>query len=199
MNSNPTNSAPGLPYGAVADQYLYGRQNQYGRMASVPRYGSRRYWRAAPASSQSKPWPGIDDGPQTVEDLVQQGYFAVPAREPETAGIFDRTHTSWMALDDVLGQIRQRHDIYKQNLLDISWGECYAFNELARQGRPATPEAYILYGKRMQDLQSEQRAERITFWRDVSRIRERLPESAQQYLSAFRKVQILDDDGGEGP
>ena len=148
---------------------------------------------------RSDPVGRDDEGPQTVEQLISRGYFAVPRMAPETAGIHDRKFSSWLGLDDIIGQIRHREELYKKNMLEMEWGKCYAFNELARQGRPATPEAYILYGKRMQDLQSEQRAERITFWRDVSRIRERLPESAQQYLSAFRKVQILDDDGGEGP
>lgn len=197
MNPSTPSPVAGAPYGSIAYQYLYGRHHQYGRTPSVSRYGVRPYWRAQYAPSSHKPVAGIDDGPQTVEDLVQQGYFAVPAHEPETAILFDRKHTSWMALDDVLGQIRHRYDIYKKNMLEITWGECYAFNELARNGRPATDEAQAIYQKRMQDLRSEQRAERTTFWRDVSRIRERLPESAQQYLSAFRKLQILGDEGAD--
>jgi len=49
----------------------------------------------------------------------------------------------------------------------------------------------------MNDLRAEQRAERVNLWRDVSRVRERLPESAQQYLSSFRKLEILGDEGGD--
>jgi hypothetical protein len=199
MNSSNPNPAAGVPYGSVAYRYLYGRHDQYGRLPSVSRYGVRPYWTAKSAPSSGQPVPGIDDGPQTVEDLIEQGYFAVPAHEPETAVLFDRRHTSWMALDDVLGQLQHRYEIYSKNMLDITWSECYAFNEMARHGRPATDEAYAVYEKRMQDLRSDQRAERTAFWRDVSRIRERLPESAQQYLSAFRKLQILGDEGGDGP
>lgn len=195
MNSNPTHPAAGAPYGAIAYQYQYGRHHQYGATPAVARYGVRPYWRARPAPFSHEPVAGIDDGPQTVEDLVRDGFFAVPDHEPETAILYDRRHTSWMALDDVLGQIKQREEIYKKNMLDIQWAQCYAFNELARNGPPATDEAYALYEKRMQDLRAEQRAERTMLWRDVSRIRERLPESAQQYLSAFRKLQILDDAG----
>ncbi len=199
MNPSTTSPAAGTPYGSIAYQYLYGRHHQYGRTPSLPRYGVRPYWTAKPASPADEDVAGIDDGPQTVEDLVQEGYFAVPDHEPETAVLFDRKHTSWMALDDVLGQIKQREEIYKKNMLDIQWSQCYAFNELARNANPATEEAYAVYEKRMHDLRAEQRAERVTFWRDVSRIRERLPESAQQYLSAFRKLQILGDEGGDQP
>lgn len=197
MNAFKPATATGTPYGNVAYQYLYGRHHQYGRTPSTSRYGARPYWTAKPAPSSSEFQPGLDDGPQTVEDLIEQGYFAVPQSDPETGFLEDKKHTSWMALDDVLGQIRKRHEIYKQNMLDITWSQCYAFNELARHGAPATDEAYAIYEKRMNDLRSEQRAERVSLWRDVSRVRERLPESAQQYLSSFRKLEILGDEGGD--
>jgi hypothetical protein len=197
MNPSTTSPAAGALYGAVAYQYLYGRHHQYGRTPSLPRYGVRPYWRARSAPSTPKPLAEIDDGPQTVEDLVRDGFFAVPDHEPETAVLYDRRHTSWMALDDVLTQIKNREEIYKKNMNEIAWSQCYAFNELARNAHPANEEAYAVYERRMQDLRAEQRAERTMFWRDVSRIRERLPESAQQYLSAFRKLQILDDDTGD--
>jgi len=199
MNPTTNDPAAGAPYGSIAYQYLYGRHHQYGRTPLLPRYGVRPYWRAPSASSTPQPRAEIDDGPQTVEDLVREGFFAVPDHEPETAVLFDRRHTSWMALDDVLTQIKDREEIYRKNMNEITWAQCYAFNELARHGRPATEEAYVLYERRMQDLRAEQRAERTHFWRDVSRIRERLPESAQQYLSAFRKLQILEDSGGDQP
>ena len=51
----------------------------------------------------------------------------------------------------------------------------------------------------MNDLYMEQRAERVSLWRDVSRLRLELPENAQQYLSAYRKVSILEDDKGDAP
>ncbi|HOW73770.1 MAG TPA: hypothetical protein PKY77_24475 [Phycisphaerae bacterium] len=186
-------------YAGRAYHYQYGRHRLYGNLQTTPLYSLRPLSYVQTPTPRTQPAHGIDDGPQTVEDLIHQGYFAVPAHEPETAGLFDRKHTSWMALDDILGQVRRRQEAYQRNMLDILWSECYAFNELARHGRPAPDEAYAAYEKRMQDLRSEQRAERITFWRDVSRIREGLPESAQQYLSAFRKLQILGDDGGDQP
>jgi hypothetical protein len=134
-----------------------------------------------------------------VEDLVEQGYFAAPVRDAETAVLGDRQDTSWLALDDVLSQIRHRHDIYRQNMLELEWAKCYAFNDLARQGWPASEEQHALYQRRLQDLHSEQRLERVRFWSDVSRVRLLIPPSAQQYLSALRKTQILGLDGVDQP
>lgn len=139
----------------------------------------------------------MDDGPQTVEQLVEQGYFAVPTAEPETAILHDRKQTSWLGLDDILTQVRHRHEIYKKNMLEIEWAKCYAFNELARGGPFPTDEGYAIYERRLQDLHRDQRAERVTLWRDESRLRQQLPESAQQYLSASRKLDIIGDTDGD--
>ena len=49
----------------------------------------------------------------------------------------------------------------------------------------------------MNELYQEQRAERIDLWRDVSKLRLELPEVAQSYLSAYRKVSILEDTKGD--
>ena len=51
--------------------------------------------------------------------------------------------------------------------------------------------------KRLDELYSDQRDERVNLWRDVSRLRIQLPENAQQYLSAYRKVAILEDTKGD--
>jgi hypothetical protein len=138
-----------------------------------------------------------DEGPQTVEQVISQGYFAVPKMAPELAGIHDRRSTSWMGLDDIIGQVRKREEVYRKNMLELEWGKCYAFNELARGGWPASADQMTLYNKRLQELGAEQRAERVSAWRDISSIRQLFPENMQGYLSAVRKVDILDDDGGD--
>ena len=145
---------------------------------------------------RSDPVGRDDEGPQTVEQLISRGYFAVPRMAPETAGIHDRKFSSWLGLDDIIGQIRQREDLYKKNMLELEWGKCYAFNELAHGGWPASADQMTLYHKRLQELHAEQRMERVSTWRDVSGLRQLLPENVQGYLSAMRKVEILDDDDG---
>ena len=43
------------------------------------------------------------------------------------------------------------------------------------------------------------RGERTSLWKDVSRLRLALPESAQQYLGAYRKMAAFTDVTGDGP
>ncbi|NQU43826.1 hypothetical protein HQ520_11115 [bacterium] len=139
----------------------------------------------------------MDEGPQTVEQLITDGYFAVPAGEPETAILHDRKHTAWLGLDDILGQVRHRQEIHEQNIHEIEWAQCYAFNEMARGGWPYSEEQRCAFEKRSQELHAQQRDERIALWRDLSKLRLLVPESAQQYLSAFRRTEILDDCEGD--
>ena len=182
---------------SIAYHYSYGRRQLYGSSLATSAYRpgltlhSKRYF------SPSKTLARLDDGPQTDEQLVEHGYFVVPTAEPEMAILHDRKQTSWLGLDDILTQVRHRREIYAKNMLDIEWAKCYAFNELVRGGGPAAEEKYAMYKRRLQDLHAEQRAERVTLWRDVSRLRQQVPESAQQYLSASRKLDIIGDTDGD--
>ena len=181
--------------------YLYGRNQLY-------RYLS------APDPSEPEPYtfrddimyphPGKkDEGPQTVEQLVKQGYFAVPRSDPETGLLSDRKQTAWLGLDDVIDQVRNRLEIYRKNWVEIEQAKCAARNALfefeAQYGWPASSEQHYIMDKRLQDLYADQRAERVAVWKDVSRLRQSLPETVQSYLTAYRKVQILEDPGGDPP
>lgn len=177
--------------------YLYSRPS-YELRRDLP--GTHPYHESRPTphahtniSSGTDAWR-LDTGPQTVEQLVDQGYFMVPKSEPETAILDDRRLTSWLGLDDVIGQLKQRSEIYKKHMLELKWAECYAFNELARGGWPPTTDQYTVHEKRMQDLGEQQRTERLRFWQDTSRLRQTMPESVQQYLSAHRTSEILRGD-----
>jgi hypothetical protein len=134
--------------------------------------------------------------PQTVDQVIQRGYLAIPRSEPETAIITDKKDTSRLGLDDVIGQIRRRYELYDKNFYEIEIGKCYLISsahaiESARGG-------VILNSKeKYGELYLQQRNERVNLWRDVSRLRLQLPENAQQYLSAYRKVSILEDDKGD--
>ena len=135
--------------------YIYHRARAYGAQAPNASYPpvSKRY---EPFEFFRDPKPiSIDRGPQTVEDLVRDGYFAVSKREPETAVIVDRQDMAWLSLDDALTQIREREDIYRKNLLEIEWAKCYAFGELARLGWPASDQTSALYQRRIADLHAD--------------------------------------------
>ena len=121
MNFNNA-SQPVVPIDhSIGYHHSYGRKQLYGASPSARIYEPfptsipQRYF------SQDKALARLDDGPQTVEQLVEQGYFAAPASEPETAILHDRKATSWLGLDDILTQVRHRRDIYKKNMLEIEW------------------------------------------------------------------------------
>ena len=140
--------------------------------------------------------------PQTVEDIVQRGYFAVAKSELETALISDRKNTSWLGLNDLIGQIRHRYEVYQSNIYELEVAKCAAINcffkHWAYHGVPDSKVEYSV-NKRLDGLYGEQREERTNLWRDVSKLKLLLPENAQNYLSAYRKVAILEDDKGDGP
>jgi len=142
------------------------------------------------------PWPT----PQTVEQIVRSGYLSIPKGEPETAIISDRKNTSWLGLDDIIGQIRNRYEVYENNIYELEEAKCTAINCLfkhrAHHG-PTNSKIEYAVDKRLDGLYSEQREERTNLWRDISRLRLLLPEQAQNYLSAYRKVSILEDDKGD--
>ena len=144
----------------AAYHYSYGRKSQYGSLSPHQLY---------PGPSDAKriffspqPAQGIDDGPQTVEQILRHGFMNLPEGDSVTAMLEDKRHTSWLGLDDLLGQIHERDRIFQENSEDILWAECYAFNDLARQGWPAEPKQWELYQKRLSDLGAQQRMERIS-------------------------------------
>ena len=138
-----------------------------------------------------------------MEQVIAQGYLAVPRSEPETAILSDKRHSAWLGLDDTVRQIRHRYEIYSRNLDEIDLSICEAnnavFRQEADQGAPANERQRYSANKRIQMLYEQQRAERINLWRDVARVRSDLPETVQQYLGAYRKVSMLEDSRGDGP
>jgi len=140
----------------------------------------------------------------TVEDIINNGYFPIPKSEPETAIISDKKHTTGLGLGDIISQVRRRYEIYERNIYQIELGKCYTISsqlavESSRGGVcMSSKEAYSL-NKSLRELYEQQRDERVRLWQDISRLKQSLPEQAQQYLAAYRKVSILEDDRGDSP
>jgi len=149
---------------------------------------------AQPAASASYP--------PSVEQIIAHGYFAAPAGDPVTAILGDKRQTAWLGLDDVLSQIRQRYELYARNIHELDLSKSAAVNSLyaswAYHGPPTDKQFYSM-NKRVQDLYHEQREERVNLWRDVSRLRLGLPETIQQYLTAHRKLDLLQQPPGDAP
>jgi hypothetical protein len=138
--------------------------------------------------------------PQTVEQVIRRGYLAIPKSDPETAIISDKKDTARLGLDDVITQIRGRHDLYQQNMYELELAKCSVINSLYKHEAyhgPSDGTVEYSMNKRLDELYEDQRKERTDAWRDVSRLRLQLPENAQQYLSAYRKVSILEDYSGD--
>jgi len=139
---------------------------------------------------------------QTVEQIIAHGYFAVPAGDPVTAILSDKKSTSWLGLDDIISQVRHRYEVYHQNMYELELAKSAATNSLyahwAYHGLPDAKQFYSRH-KRIQELYQEQREERLSLWKDISRLRLELPESAQNYVSAHRKLQALEITPGDEP
>jgi len=139
---------------------------------------------------------------QTVEDIILKGYFAPPRSESETSIISDKAHTTRLGLGDIIQQIRDRYVIYEKNMYQIEMSKCYAVSSqlavessrggVARNSR----EAYSLT-KNIGELYLQQCEERRSLWADISKLKQTLPEQAQNYLSSYRKMAILEDQTGE--
>jgi len=187
---------PYVPLAYAEKRYaLYGNLSRTNPATS----GSRRY--ATYDFSNEQMSGQQDDGPQTVEQLITEGYFSVPDSDPEIAIIHDKRHAAWLGLDDAICQIQKRNEIYLVNLYEIELAKCDAVNELfeceREQGAPANEHQRKTLAGRLQELYADQRSERTALWKDISGLRRAMPETAQEYLSAYRKLAILNDNQGD--
>lgn len=202
MYPNNLPESPAVDGGYVP--YFYQRGLHYVLPVGSPR-GSTRAYASTRGSQDFSPLHDVfvvADRLQTVEQIIEQGYFAVPETDPVTAIIADKKHTSRLGLDDVIGQVRHRYELYEQNFYQIQLAKCAAVNAIyhheAYQG-PGTASSRQHYAKHkaIQDLYAQEREERVNLWRDVSKLRLLLPESAQAYLSSYRKVTALSAPPGD--
>lgn len=179
--------------------------------AAAPRAGETPYVRtespSAMATSSARPAQAPASvrmsGPTlSISDIVRQGEWPVRAAPPEFALLADRGDVSRLGLADLIDQIRSRIELYHRNLRGIAYATVAATNALhtwkAERGWPSDRQLDNLH-KTLNGLYEQERAERVTLWRDVSRLRQALPESAQLYLASIRKLDLLRDAGGDGP
>lgn len=169
--------------GYVPYFYLSGRHERY--QSSLPRYFESR------GSGDSNL-----DFPQTVDQIIRHGYFAVPLREATTAIISDRTDTARLGLEDAVTQVRRRYEIHNRIMYEFDLSICAASNAIYQHEAycgpgSATSKQHYAKHKAIRDVYEEKRAEHINLWKDVSRLRGSLPEIAQMYLASHRKEEIL--------
>ena len=136
----------------------------------------------------------------TVEQIIANGYFGISKSDPVEAIISDKKQTAWLGLDDIIGQIRHRYEVYEKNIYELEIAKCAVINTFytheAWHG-PSNSRVEYSLNKRLDKLYRDQRLERADLWKDVSKLRLLLPEQAQQYLAAYRKVSILEEKEGD--
>ena len=136
---------------------------------------------------------------QTVEQIIQKGYLTLPPSDPELAIITDKQHTSRQGLDEVIRQVQDRQNLSQHIIDDLDQAKCSAvsnlYEQVAYQAQPPSSKQIYSLNKRLDDLYSQQRDERLNLWRDVTKIRLFVPEQAQSYLSSYRKVAMLNEPG----
>ena len=93
-------------------------------------------------------------------------------------------------------------DQMEEFFCEIELGKCAAMNAIyqheAYNGPPSSKQMYAKH-KAIQDLYEEERTERTVLWKDISRLKMQIPETAQEYLGAHRKGSILAQEPGDGP
>jgi hypothetical protein len=126
MNPNPIRNGPVfegpyVPYFYQAGLYRVQPIAPGGRAQSP----AGRSYAVYDFASEANPWTPSRE-PQTVEQIIERGYFAAPRSEPELALISDRQHTSRLGLEDTIQLIRQRYEVYQKNVYDIEVSKCSA-------------------------------------------------------------------------
>ncbi len=157
--------------------------------------------RSGTSHSRSPPSPSAHNPDrQTLNQILDTGALAVPTHDPATAAFYDRREAGWLGLDDAIYQVRQRYAIYTHNFYELELAKCAATNALhaweAERGQPSDRQLDNLQSL-LQNLYLQQRQERVSLWRDVSRLRQAVPAWAQQYTSAVRKAELLAPTRGD--
>jgi hypothetical protein len=204
MYPNTTPTDPALHGGYVPYFYQSGLYLRYGQPQTNPSRLTLDGTLPGYDFSSTAPRKSLLDHPQTVEQIIARGYLAIPYAAPETAILTDKGQTSWLGLDDLITQVRRRYEIYQTNMYEIDRAQCSAVNSLfsieaSRGSMPANSKEVYGLNKTLQKLYMLQMDERVRLWQDVSRLRLTLPEAAQSYLSAYRKLSVLGGLGGEWP
>lgn len=138
----------------------------------------------------------------SIADIVRDGGLRVRDAPLETALITDRRDVAQFGLADGIEQIRARIELYYRNLRGIAYATVAATNAIhtwrAERGWPSDRQLDNLH-KTLQGLYEQERGERVSLWRDLSRIRQTVPEWAQQYLASVRKVDLLEVGSRDAP
>ena len=110
----------------------------------------------------------------------------------------DKKRTCYLGLEDIISQIRKRYDIYESNVRVLEYSKIklsenfYQWPQIHGFWPPGQKE---MFSDQMNRLYQKQLDEKVSLWKDISKLKLMLPESLNDYLSIKRKSDIY--DGGE--
>ena len=142
--------------------------------------------RKAP-SHWSAPWPSVDE-------LLSESPAPASQLDPVAGFLSERKLITHLGLTDTLSQIHERVELYLLHKNEIEKAELNTLNTM--HGFPTVngyvhPELYQDILRSLQQLEQQQRRERLDFWSDISRLRQSLPDAMDAYLDSCRKMRIL--------
>lgn len=136
----------------------------------------------------------------SIEDLLKGAWRPPRSSDPVDGVLGDRLDTQTLGLSDLLTQIRERVEIYQQHFYELEQAKLDLKNvrhrwtdPIARHGEFSDPELV----SDLQEIDAQQRQERLSCWKDVAGLRQLVPEHWRQYLAAMRQDEW--NRWGEGP
>ena len=155
--------------------------------------------RTAALAQSGRVGGGSGGGHLTLDRIVSDGRLPIPRADPAEAMLIDRQRTQHLGLDDAITQLQWRCDLYRQHMDELqqaeltilnahrTWADLWGIVDDRRD-----PELR----RELDGVEQQRREERLSLWRDLSRLRQAVPDWAERYLSAYRKVQLVKDGGG---
>lgn len=188
---SPTSELP--PLGGPRASYLLSFSTD------SPLYGSPEPISSSPPVAASKLTPSEPN----LADIIASCRFPIPHEQSSKGGdgldlIRDRLSVESFAGRDLLHRARERFLIYQQHMQDLSSARGTAV-EVRRDwrnpldNRPYLGDPDLL--REVQRIDGEQRAERLSLWRDLNDLRSKLPEQWARYLSSYRRHAMLSKAG----
>lgn len=130
----------------------------------------------------------------TLDGLVESAYVSVGTADPVTAILGDKRRVAGLGLGDLVEQVRRRIRLYEQHMDELEQSKIAATNAarnwLDLSGRVDAGRDPALLSI-IQELEGQQREQRLSLWRDMSTLRQSLPTWLQDYLSASRRAAWL--------
>lgn len=135
----------------------------------------------------------------SVDDLVRTGDLKHLNIYDQNDLFADRRKTSYLALDNIVTQIRRRYEIYDSNIRVLEYSKIKLtehFYQWPQQFGFWPPGQREMLSEQMNQLYQKQLDEKVSLWKDVSKLKLMLPQSLNDYLAIKRKSDIY--NGGEG-